>query len=229
MSYTTDSVKFEICVGISFFSLMWSWTWWHSKNIIHCSTTDWSVVENSFPKPLVRPWLLLPRCSTPGRMAGYRAVPELCPPCPAVANGYYGFASDATAWRARWRRRRITSNVRRRRRRRPAQARPGTLCDRDAVRWLHYHRRTRVATAVARPPRPPTANIGRHTSCRCRSPLTRFYYRFNQSPRVLYDVLTVRISLPKQSQNYSRTARTDTSLSSAVNRRLRHRGKNCVP
>jgi len=42
-------MTFEISVGISFFlSFIVSWTWWHSKCIIHCSTTDWSLVEKFF-------------------------------------------------------------------------------------------------------------------------------------------------------------------------------------
>ena len=28
-----------------FLSLIVSWTWWHSKSVIHCSTTDWSLVK----------------------------------------------------------------------------------------------------------------------------------------------------------------------------------------
>ena len=35
----------NVCRNFLFLSLVVSWTWWHSKSVIHCSTTDWSLVE----------------------------------------------------------------------------------------------------------------------------------------------------------------------------------------
>jgi len=46
-----DDIR-KFCRNFLFVFLIFSWIWWHSKCIIHCSMTDWSLVEIFFLKQL---------------------------------------------------------------------------------------------------------------------------------------------------------------------------------